>query len=52
MRPCGGGAALADGARWDFWERGTVAAALLVAIGVLLPPMSLTDRTADIQNGL
>ena len=43
---------LATGVRWDFWERGALAAAGLVAIGVLVPPLTLTDRTADIQNGL
>jgi transglutaminase-like putative cysteine protease len=46
------GVELADGARWDFWERGAVAAAALVALGVLVPPLSLTDRTADLQGGL
>lgn len=43
---------LADGARWDFWERGALAAAALVAIGVMVPPLTITDRTVDIQNGL
>jgi transglutaminase-like putative cysteine protease len=43
---------LADNARWDFWERGAVAAAALVALGVMVPPLSVSDRTVDIQNGL
>jgi transglutaminase-like putative cysteine protease len=43
---------LAENARWDFWERGAVAAAALVAFGVLVPPLSVSDRTLDIQNGL
>jgi len=43
---------LAENARWDFWERGAVAAAALVALGVLAPPLSVTDRTLAIQNGL
>jgi transglutaminase-like putative cysteine protease len=43
---------LAENARWDFWERGAVAAAALVALGVLVPPLSVSDRTLDIQNGL
>ena len=43
---------LADNARWDFWERGAVAAAGLVALGVLAPPLSASDRTLDIQNGV
>jgi hypothetical protein len=45
-------AELGEGARWDFWERGALAAAGLVALGVLVPPLSVTDRTNDIQNGL
>lgn len=43
---------LEAGALWDFWERGALAAAALVAVGVLLPPLTSTDRTTDIQNGL
>jgi transglutaminase-like putative cysteine protease len=43
---------LAAGACWDFWERGALAAAVLVAVGVLVPPLTVTDRTTDIQNGL
>jgi hypothetical protein len=43
---------LAENARWDFWERGAVAAAALVALGVLVPPLSVSDRTVDIQSGL
>src|SRR5258708_6857954 len=34
---------LADNARWDFWERGALAAAALVALGVLAPPLSVSD---------
>jgi hypothetical protein len=44
-------AELAEGACWDFWERGALVAAVLVALGVLVPPLSATDRTGDIQNG-
>jgi transglutaminase-like putative cysteine protease len=44
--------ALHENARWDFWERGAVAAAALVALGVLAPPLSFSDRTVDVQNGL
>jgi transglutaminase-like putative cysteine protease len=44
--------ALHENARWDFWERGAVAAAALVALGVLAPPLSVSDRTVDVQNGL
>ncbi|HKF74899.1 MAG TPA: hypothetical protein VKF59_02050, partial [Candidatus Dormibacteraeota bacterium] len=46
------GLELADGARWDFWERGAVALAALIATGVLLPPLSGVDQTAAMQNGL
>jgi hypothetical protein len=45
------GIQLTEGARWDFFERGALAAAGLVALGVLVPPLTVTDRTADIQNG-
>ena len=43
---------LADNARWDFWERGALAGAALVAMGVLLPPLSVSDRTTNIENGV
>jgi transglutaminase-like putative cysteine protease len=43
---------LHENARWDFWERGAVAAAGLVALGVLAPPLSVSDRTLDVENGL
>ena len=44
--------ALAEGARWDFWERGAVAMAALVALGVLVPPFSGEDQTLSIENNL
>jgi transglutaminase-like putative cysteine protease len=43
---------LAEGARWDFWERGAVAMAALVALGVLAPPLSGVDQTLSIENNL
>ena len=36
-------------ARWDFWESGLVAMAALIALAILLPPMSTTDRTVQMQ---
>jgi transglutaminase-like putative cysteine protease len=43
---------LSEGARWDFWECGALAMAALVVLGVTLPPLSATDRTVDMANGL
>ena len=43
---------LSEGARWDFWERGAIAMAALVALGVLAPPLSGIDRTVGISNDL
>ncbi|HKA13253.1 MAG TPA: transglutaminase domain-containing protein [Candidatus Dormibacteraeota bacterium] len=43
---------LSDGARWDFWERGAVAMAALVALGVLIPPLSGVDQTLKFENDL
>ena len=43
---------LSDGARWDFWERGAVAMAALVALGVLIPPLSSVDQTLRFENDL
>jgi len=43
---------LSDGARWDFWERGAVAMAALVALGVLTPPLTGVDQTLNIENNL
>jgi hypothetical protein len=39
-------------ARWDFWESGLAAMAALIVIGVLLPPMSTSDRTVQIESSL
>ncbi|HEY2597791.1 MAG TPA: transglutaminase domain-containing protein [Candidatus Dormibacteraeota bacterium] len=36
-------------ARWDFWESGLVAMAGLIALAILLPPISTEDRTTSMQ---
>ena len=40
---------LTGDARWDFWESGLVAMAGLIALAILLPPLSTTDRTVEMQ---
>lgn len=42
---------LSSDARWDFWETGVVVMAGVIAIGLLAPPLTTTDRTIDIENG-
>ena len=37
-------------ARWDFWETGLVATAALLVVGIMLPPMSTTDRTTTMES--
>jgi len=39
-------------ARWDFWETGLVATAGLLVVGIMLPPISTTDRTATMESSL
>ena len=34
-------------ARWDFWESGLVAMAGLIALAILLPPLSTGDKTTE-----
>jgi transglutaminase-like putative cysteine protease len=43
---------LTGDARWDFWESGLVAMAALIVLGVMLPPLSTADRTADAQSSI
>ncbi|HXD81301.1 MAG TPA: transglutaminase domain-containing protein [Candidatus Acidoferrum sp.] len=43
---------LTGDARWDFWESGLVAMAALIVLGVLLPPISTTDRTVNAESTL
>lgn len=40
---------LTGDARWDFWESGLVAMAGLIFLALLLPPLSTTDRTVEMQ---
>jgi transglutaminase-like putative cysteine protease len=40
---------LTGDARWDFWESGLVAMAGLIFLALLLPPISTTDRTVEMQ---
>ena len=40
---------LTGDARWDFWESGLVAMAGLIALAILLPPISTEDRTTSMQ---
>jgi transglutaminase superfamily protein/uncharacterized protein DUF4129 len=42
---------LSSDARWDFWESGVVVMAIVIAIGLLAPPLTNADRTVDIENG-
>jgi hypothetical protein len=42
---------LSSDARWDFWESGVIVMAVVVAIGLLAPPLTNADRTVDIENG-
>src|SRR5438094_10382708 len=39
-------------ARWDFWESGLVAMAALIVLGILLPPLSTSDRTLQVESGM
>ncbi|HEX3508842.1 MAG TPA: transglutaminase domain-containing protein [Candidatus Dormibacteraeota bacterium] len=43
---------LTGDARWDFWESGLVAMAGMIALSILLPPLSITDRTASMQESV
>ncbi len=42
---------LSSDARWDFWESGVIVMAVVIAIGLLAPPLTNADRTVDIENG-
>jgi transglutaminase-like putative cysteine protease len=41
---------LTGDAKWDFWESGLVAMAALIVLGIMLPPLSTTDRTLDLES--
>lgn len=43
---------LTGDAKWDFWESGLVAMAALIVLGIMLPPISTTDRTLDVESGV
>lgn len=43
---------LTGDAKWDFWESGLVAMAGLIVLGIMLPPLSTSDRTLDVESGL
>src|SRR5438034_1977110 len=43
---------LTGDARWDFWESGLVAMAALIVLGILLPPLSTSDRTLQVESGV
>jgi len=43
---------LTGDARWDFWESGLVAMAALIVLGILLPPLSTSDRTLQVESGI
>jgi transglutaminase-like putative cysteine protease len=43
---------LTGDARWDFWESGLVATAALILLAILMPPLSTSDRTTDVENKL
>src|SRR6266581_645421 len=43
---------LTGDARWDFWESGLVAMAGLIVLGIMLPPLSTSDRTLDVESGI
>src|SRR5689334_19622991 len=43
---------LTGDARWDFWESGLVAMAALIVLGIMLPPISTTDRTLQVESGV
>jgi hypothetical protein len=45
------GVRLSSDARWDFWESGVIVMAVVIAIGLLAPPLTSADRTVDIENG-
>jgi transglutaminase-like putative cysteine protease len=42
---------LSSDARWDFWESGVVVMAAVIAVGLVVPPLTSADRTVDIENG-
>lgn len=43
---------LTGDARWDFWESGLVAMAALIVLAIMLPPLSVVDRTVQMENSV
>jgi transglutaminase-like putative cysteine protease len=43
---------LTGDAKWDFWESGLVAMAALIVLGIMLPPLSSTDRTLALESSV
>jgi Transglutaminase-like superfamily len=43
---------LTGDARWDFWESGLVAMAGLIALAIMLPPLSTVDRTVQMESSI
>jgi transglutaminase-like putative cysteine protease len=43
---------LTGDAKWDFWESGLVAMAALIVLGIMLPPLSTSDRTLDLESSV
>ncbi|HKW07111.1 MAG TPA: transglutaminase domain-containing protein [Candidatus Dormibacteraeota bacterium] len=43
---------LTGDAKWDFWESGLVAMAALIVLGIMLPPLSTTDRTLALESSV
>lgn len=43
---------LSSDASWDFWEMGVAVTAMVVVLGIFLPPLSGVDRSVDIESGV
>ena len=43
---------LAGDAGLDFWESGLIAMAALLVLAIILPPLSTTDRTVDLESSM
>ena len=43
---------LAGDAGLDFWESGLIAMAALLILAIILPPLSTTDRTVDLESSM
>jgi transglutaminase-like putative cysteine protease len=43
---------MSSDARWDFWESGVVVLVGVIVLGIFLPPLSSSDQSVDIENGV